>query len=293
MHIYRIQTPHFTLFPKDRPPVESQSCSACHCCLLRRIFGSHPPRLFPVQQNVEGQDAQDRVLQIRVLVHEDRDHADIWQEALCPAYNVLFREPHLSRSIQSSIVDGIVISLGQELDCRVVRLLVHLDDSMHNGNVSAFHLEHHNLANSHWLLPVVCEQQQVATMKRRLHATTEHDHNWGLAARDHHQTLPDHQGRGDNHAEAKDLVEELQGKGIRTNSGETTASSVTYLSFVHSLDIPEHALHAQHLGKAHGSEELAKYAVCWQNQLVVDGTRTRLMGIYLNVIERNGYFRVA
>lgn len=46
-------------------------------------------------------------------------------------------------------------------------------------------------------------------MEGRFHAATEDDHNRRLTAGDHHQALPDHQRRGDDHSEAQYLEEKL------------------------------------------------------------------------------------
>lgn len=171
--------------------------------------------LFAMQQHVESQDSENGVLQIRVLVHQDGDHSDVGQEPLRPAHNVLLREPHLSWRVQAPIVYRVVVALGQELDRRVV-LLVHFDHAMYDWNVSALHLEHNNLAHPHGLLSVVCEQEEIATVECRFHAPAEHHHDGGLAPRHHHQSLPDHQRGGHDHAEAQDLVEELkEDKGVR------------------------------------------------------------------------------
>ena len=51
----------------------------------------------------------------------------------------LLCEPILSRRVKPPVVDGVVVALGQELDAAVL-LLVQLQDSMDDRDVSAFHL---------------------------------------------------------------------------------------------------------------------------------------------------------
>jgi len=80
---------------------------------------------------------------------------------------------------------------------------------MDNGNVSALHLEDHDLAHSDWLLLVVGEEQQVSSVKRWLHAATEDYNDGAFTSSDHHESLPYHQRRRHNHAETEQLVQEL------------------------------------------------------------------------------------
>ena len=54
-------------------------------------------------------------------------------------------------------------------------LFVYLDDSMNNRDFTTLHLEHDNFTDSHWLIVVICEEEQVSSMKCRLHATTEQE----------------------------------------------------------------------------------------------------------------------
>ena len=52
----------------------------------------------------------------------------------------LLCEPVLPRRVEASVVDGVVVALRQELDAAVL-LLVQLQDSVHDRNVSAFDLQ--------------------------------------------------------------------------------------------------------------------------------------------------------
>jgi len=89
---------------------------------------------------------------------------------------------HLSGRVQSSVIDGIVVSLGQELD-RSVFLFVQLQYPVHNGDVSAFnlisqlavaprvkltHLEDDDLAHSDILALVVGQEEQVAPARGKI-----------------------------------------------------------------------------------------------------------------------------
>ena len=51
-------------------------------------------------------------------------------------------------------------------------LFVHFEDPVHDGDVPALHLEHHDLPHTDGLLPVVGQKQQVPPVEGWLHATT-------------------------------------------------------------------------------------------------------------------------
>lgn len=117
-----------------------------------------------MQQHVQRQQAQNAVLQVRVLVHVDRDHADVRQEAPGPAHDVLLGEPQLAGRVQAPVVHRVVVALGQELD-RAVGLFVQLDDPVDDRNVAALDLEHDDLADAHRFL-LVRQKQQVTTVAK-------------------------------------------------------------------------------------------------------------------------------
>lgn len=188
--------------------------------------------LFPVQQHVQGEDAEHGVLEVRIVVHDDRHHADVRQQSLGATDHVGFGQPQLVFGVQTAIVHLVVVALGQELQLTVApakarglltdyfqikwfrhSLLVDLDHPMHNGYVASANLEHDDVADAHRLLGVIGEEQQVAALEGRLHAAGQHHDDRRLAVGGHHQALPDHQRRGDDHAEAQHLEEELPGRG--------------------------------------------------------------------------------
>lgn len=68
-----------------------------------------------MEQHINGQDAQDRVFEVWIFVHEDGDHAHVGQEAARTSHNVLFRQPQLPGGVKASIVHGIVVALCEEL----------------------------------------------------------------------------------------------------------------------------------------------------------------------------------
>src|SRR4051812_35782558 len=82
----------------------------------------------------------------------------------------------------------VVVALGQELD-RAIGGLVQFDHSMHDGDVAAFDAEHGDVAGADRIALVVGEEEQIAAVERRLHAATEHHHDWTFAARHDHQPL--------------------------------------------------------------------------------------------------------
>ena len=55
---------------------------------------------------------------------------------------------------------------------------------------------------------LIIEEQDVAALKRRLHAAAQHDYHWRFALRQEHEALPDHQGRKDDHREVEALVQQ-------------------------------------------------------------------------------------
>ena len=59
------------------------------------------------------------------------------------------------------------ITLSNDLNLRFMKL----DNSMHNGNISAVNLEHDDLPCSDRILAIVGQKQEIATIESRLHAT--------------------------------------------------------------------------------------------------------------------------
>ena len=54
---------------------------------------------------------------------------------------------------------------------------------------------------------LIIEEQDVAALKRWLHAAAKYDYYGRLALRQEHQTFPDHQSRKDDHREVEALVQ--------------------------------------------------------------------------------------
>ena len=52
-------------------------------------------------------------------------------------------------------------------------LSVRLDDTMYDGNVPSFHLEHYNLPHYNRVISVVGQKEKVTAIKGWLHTTTE------------------------------------------------------------------------------------------------------------------------
>ena len=91
-----------------------------------------------MDQDVEAEAGQDGVLELWILIHDDGDDADVGQESPGPAHHVLPLQPVLSGRVQASVVDGVVVALGQELDAAVL-LLVQLEHPVHEQDkISAF-----------------------------------------------------------------------------------------------------------------------------------------------------------
>ena len=56
------------------------------------------------------------LLKLRIVVHDDGDDADIWQETPGPSHNVPSLQPQLARCVQATVVNAVVVSFGQELE---------------------------------------------------------------------------------------------------------------------------------------------------------------------------------
>lgn len=135
---------------------------------------------------------------------------------------------HLPWCVESSVVDGVVVALGQELDLPVL-LLVQLQHSVHDGNIATFNLwkgtlvsqtmalsckqdvvadlEDDDFTNSDVLRVVVGQEEEVSPVEGGLHRAGENHHDGRFGPSPHHQTLPDHQCGGHDHAKGQNLRE--------------------------------------------------------------------------------------
>jgi hypothetical protein len=78
---------------------------------------------------------------------------------------------------------------------------------MHDRDVAVLDLKYDDLADVDRIRLVV-QEENVAALKRGLHAAAEHNDDRTLAASHHDQRLPDHQRGEDDHGEVQDLVEQ-------------------------------------------------------------------------------------
>ena len=74
-------------------------------------------------------------------------------------------------------------------------------------SLAVLNLEDDDLAHPD-RIGLVVEEQDVAALKRRLHAAAKYDYYGRLALRQEHQSFPDHQGRKDDHREVEALVQQ-------------------------------------------------------------------------------------
>ena len=72
---------------------------------------------------------------------------------------------------------------------------------------AVLNLEDDDLAHSD-RIGLVVEEEDIAALKRRLHAAAQHHDDRRLAFREEHQSFPDHQGRKDDHREVEALVQQ-------------------------------------------------------------------------------------
>ena len=64
------------------------------------------------------------LLKLGIVVHDDGDDADIWQETPGPSHNVPSLQPQLARCVQATVVNAVVVSFGQELAIMSVMIQV-------------------------------------------------------------------------------------------------------------------------------------------------------------------------
>lgn len=83
---------------------------------------------------------------------------------------------------------------------------------MNDWNFATANFEHHNVSDSDWFILWIGEEQQVTAEEGGLHAAGQDDDDRRFAVGGHHQSLPDHQCRRDDHPEAEHLEQELQEK---------------------------------------------------------------------------------
>ena len=67
------------------------------------------------------------------------------------------------------------------------------------------YLKDDDLSDPDVLLFVVGQEEEVSPVEGGLHRPAEDDDDRRLRSRHHHQTLPDHQGRRDDHAKTQAL----------------------------------------------------------------------------------------
>jgi len=164
--------------------------------------------LFSVNEDEEAETSEDGVFEFGIIVHQNCHDADVRDEATRPTNHVLLCEPKLARRIQSTIINGVVVSLREELEGAIL-FLVYLDHSMDDGDFSAFDFEDDDFSDSDGFLAMIGEEKEIAAMKRRLHRSRQHHHDRRLATRHHHQSLPYHERRGDDHSEIENLIIQL------------------------------------------------------------------------------------
>lgn len=79
---------------------------------------------------------------------------------------------------------------------------------MHDRDVLAPDVIHHNFANARVHAPVP-QEQQVSSLERRLHTSRQHDDNRRRRVRRDGETFPQHERRAENEREVENLCQEL------------------------------------------------------------------------------------
>jgi len=161
-----------------------------------------------MDEDEETEARQDGVFEFRIIVHENGDDADVGNETPRAADHVFLSQPELAWRIEAPIIDRVVVAFRQKLE-RPILFLVNLYDAMNDRDLPALDLEDDDFPDSDGLLSVIGEEKQIAAVESRLHGTGQNHHNRRLATSYHHQSLPDHQRRRDDHAKVEDLVVQL------------------------------------------------------------------------------------
>lgn len=63
---------------------------------------------------------------------------------------------------------------------------MNFQDTMDYRNIASLNAEHNDVTNTNGLVFVVGKEQEVTTIKRRLHGATEDNHDWTFTACDNH-----------------------------------------------------------------------------------------------------------
>ena len=66
-----------------------------------------------IQQRQRRQNRQHRPLELGIIVHDNRHHADVRRHATGAADHLFWRDPVLATIVQSTIIDLIVVTLYQ------------------------------------------------------------------------------------------------------------------------------------------------------------------------------------
>mmetsp|Transcript_37748 Transcript_37748/g.121133 ORF Transcript_37748/g.121133 Transcript_37748/m.121133 type:complete len:265 (+) Transcript_37748:478-1272(+) len=159
---------------------------------------------FLVGEDEEAHDADEDVLEGGVVVEDDGDHADVPEGADGASEDVVSLEPELSRGVEASVVDAVVVALRQELD-GAVNLFVDLHDAVDDGDLAVLDLEDDDLADSDGVVLVV-QKKNVAALEGRFHGPAQHYDDGALGLGEEHQPLPDHQRREHDHRQIQTLV---------------------------------------------------------------------------------------
>jgi hypothetical protein len=136
----------------------------------------------------EGRWTYKNKFQGRIIIENDRDHAEVSQHPCGSTWetdrrdetmgiggslteDVTALEPSLPRSVQTDVVHTICISFGEDLHLPIL-LLMDPQYTMDDGDISIFNFEDDDLSNSDWII-VVGEEEDVATLESWHHWATE------------------------------------------------------------------------------------------------------------------------
>ena len=145
------------------------------------------------------------------------------------ADNVALFQVGCAPRVDAAVVNWVVVALAEEVSFEFTSLrvldLLYAGDAMHDWDVLPINVVNDDIADVD--LVILEEDQDVATVHRRLHRAGEHDDHRRLVHADAPETLPHHE-RGRHDESELDALE---------NKLQSQHGGVTYLSYGELLDL--------------------------------------------------------
>ena len=160
-----------------------------------------------VDKDGDAKGTDDEVLELGVVRHVDREHAEVRCTKHGTAQHLRLRQPLLPRTVQATVVGIVVVTLGQ---VRVLFVLgawrtspVLLQHTVDDRDVPVPHIVHDDVARRQRAVLRARQQQDVAAVQLGLHAAAQHNNDRTLTPRQVRNALPDGQGVRNDHPKAQ------------------------------------------------------------------------------------------